>query len=309
MGNFRASSRDLESVTVRGNSEFGRRPTDIHMFTGSLYVSGRVQSNEMISVTTSDLHINGSTKSGDSSDDLHEFTGSLSVTGKTQFNNCAYTWPYAASGVGYGLTNDGDDNLSWTYISGEYSNGGDWVTSNRTLGNTTNYSLDIVTNSISRIHVSKNGKIGIGVQGDDVTESLTLAKGQSIKASKFKAYSSARFKRDIKPVEGALDKVKNLQGVSFSWKETGEPDIGLIAEDVAVPFPEIVDKEDDGKISSVNYHSLIGVLVECVKEQQVMIEEQKKVAVSQQRQIEELNINIKHIKRTTKKARSFPLKK
>ena len=41
-------------------------------------------------------------------------------------------------------------------------------------------------------------------------------------------------------LNGALDKVERLRGVSFDWKTTGKHDVGLIAEEVAQVLPEVV---------------------------------------------------------------------
>jgi hypothetical protein len=64
-----------------------------------------------------------------------------------------------------------------------------------------------------------------------------------------------------------------LNGVSFDWKETQQPSMGIIAQELEEVFPELVRSSD---IKSVNYNGLIGVLIEAVKEQQKQIEELKK---------------------------------
>ncbi|MFH1428210.1 MAG: tail fiber domain-containing protein [Candidatus Margulisiibacteriota bacterium] len=79
--------------------------------------------------------------------------------------------------------------------------------------------------------------------------------------------SSIRWKENIKPVENALEKTAKLQGVTFNWKEDKKPDIGLIAEEVGKVFPEAVTYEENGvDAKGINYNSLVGVLVEAVKE-------------------------------------------
>lgn len=56
--------------------------------------------------------------------------------------------------------------------------------------------------------------------------------------------SDARLKTDIRPIDHALDKVCQLQGVHFTWKE-GLPwpphrDVGVLAQDVERVLPEAV---------------------------------------------------------------------
>ncbi|HEX9654049.1 MAG TPA: tail fiber domain-containing protein, partial [bacterium] len=88
--------------------------------------------------------------------------------------------------------------------------------------------------------------------------------------------SSRRWKTNIQTLENALDKVKQLRGVSYAWKKDGRRDIGLIAEEVAGVVPEVVKFEDNGKdAKAVDYGHLVGLLIEAMKEQQKQIEELK----------------------------------
>jgi len=41
-------------------------------------------------------------------------------------------------------------------------------------------------------------------------------------------------------LEGSLEKITKLKGVSFNWIESGEPSIGLIAQDLGKIYPEVV---------------------------------------------------------------------
>ena len=81
-------------------------------------------------------------------------------------------------------------------------------------------------------------------------------------------------KKDIITFENALDVIKSLRGVSFRWKDNGNKNIGLVAQEVEQILPEVV-KEDSG-LKSINYSSIVGVLVEAIKEQQTEIEILKK---------------------------------
>ena len=61
-----------------------------------------------------------------------------------------------------------------------------------------------------------------------------------------------------------------IDGVSFNWKETNQPSLGVIADNIQEVLPEIVSGEDT---KSVNYNGLIGLLIEVVKDQQKQIDE------------------------------------
>jgi hypothetical protein len=54
--------------------------------------------------------------------------------------------------------------------------------------------------------------------------------------------------------------------VTFDWKETGQSDIGLIAEDVNKVLPQFVLKDELGIPQAIDYGKLTSVLIEAVKE-------------------------------------------
>jgi ribonuclease PH len=65
--------------------------------------------------------------------------------------------------------------------------------------------------------------------------------------------------------------VKALRGVSFDWIESGNSEVGVIAQEVEEVIPDVVSTNDQG-IKSVKYGNLVGVLIEAIKEQQQRIE-------------------------------------
>jgi hypothetical protein len=86
----------------------------------------------------------------------------------------------------------------------------------------------------------------------------------------FNSTSDVRYKSDIVKIEGALDKVNELSGYTFTMNETGERSTGLIAQEVEKVLPEAVKGEDKKTLS---YGNMIGLLVEAIKEQNKKIEE------------------------------------
>ena len=77
-------------------------------------------------------------------------------------------------------------------------------------------------------------------------------------------------------IDGAVEKIKTLRAVSYSWKsdEDKKENLGLIAQDVQKVLPQVVDEGKDG-ILGVRYTELIPVLVKAIQEQQAQIEELK----------------------------------
>ena len=87
--------------------------------------------------------------------------------------------------------------------------------------------------------------------------------------------SSRRMKTNVRKLEDALDKVVELRGVTFDWKDSGRRDIGLIAEEVGKVVPEVVTYEDNGvDAKSLDYAHLVALIIEAIKEQQRVIDDQ-----------------------------------
>jgi hypothetical protein len=83
--------------------------------------------------------------------------------------------------------------------------------------------------------------------------------------------SSRRYKENISRLEIAPDDVFKLQPVRFTWKTTGQEDIGLIAEDVAEAVPDLVLYNSEGEPEAVKYDRIAVYLLEVVKQQQARI--------------------------------------
>jgi hypothetical protein len=80
------------------------------------------------------------------------------------------------------------------------------------------------------------------------------------------ATSDVRTKNSIETVESALDKVMKMRGVFFERNtEPGERRVGVIAQEIEEVLPEVVYTDSDG-MKSVSYGSIIGVLIEAIKE-------------------------------------------
>jgi len=140
----------------------------------------------------------------------------------------------------------------------------------------------------NRMVVMRNGNVGIG--STNPANILTVEQSSLTDpiADGWTTYSSRRWKTKIKSIEGALEKVQLLRGVTFSWKENGKHDIGLIAEEVGEVIPEVVEFETNGiDAKSVDYSRLVALLIEATKEQQKTIEQLKEQIIELQRTVGE----------------------
>ena len=138
-----------------------------------------------------------------------------------------------------------------------------------------------------RLRIDSSGNAGIGttnpqaklhVDGDAlVTAKLDVNGGVVVSgvvtATDFNSTSDARLKTNVQVIEDPLEKVLQINGVSFNWIKDNRPSMGVIADNVQEVLPELVSDTDP---KTVNYNGLIGLLIECVKQQQVEIEELKR---------------------------------
>lgn len=86
--------------------------------------------------------------------------------------------------------------------------------------------------------------------------------------------SDATLKAEIKPLQSALNKIDQINGYNYFWKDsTRDQSIqaGVLAQETEAIMPELVTTDVDG-IKSVNYIGLIPYLIEAIKEQQKEIE-------------------------------------
>lgn len=93
--------------------------------------------------------------------------------------------------------------------------------------------------------------------------------------------SDARYKKDVKTLNNSLDMVNQLRGVSYGFNNEEFPQEnfsegrinGFIAQEIKEVLPTVVKEDEDG-FMAVNYDAVIPVLVEAIKEQNLIVEEQ-----------------------------------
>ena len=91
-----------------------------------------------------------------------------------------------------------------------------------------------------------------------------------ITATDFNSTSDIKLKTNIQVIDNPIEKIMKIDGVSFNWKETNKPSLGVIADNVQDIIPDLVSDNDP---KTVNYNGLVGLLIEVVKNQQEQINE------------------------------------
>ena len=110
----------------------------------------------------------------------------------------------------------------------------------------------------------------------------------NIMADNIAQTSARRYKTNIRTIRQASEKLRQLRGVTFDWvkEKGGHADVGLIADEVARVFPELVDFQD-GAAAGVKYSNIVAVLIQAFKEQSAEIQQLKEVLEEQQRSMDE----------------------
>ena len=114
-------------------------------------------------------------------------------------------------------------------------------------------------------------KVTIGTDGNITAIGGTFS--SSITAGSF-LYSSSdlNLKKNIVPLSSQLEKISQLQGVSFDWKKDDKHSLGLIAQEVEKVYPDLVSTDKTTGLKAVAYGGLVAPLIEAVKEQQKQID-------------------------------------
>ena len=88
--------------------------------------------------------------------------------------------------------------------------------------------------------------------------------------------SSLALKENIEDFTPSLDIINKIRPVKYNKKKESKKEIGLIAEELAELFPELVDRDNEGNPSGVNYSRAVTVLLGGFKELYKEIEQLKK---------------------------------
>ena len=131
-----------------------------------------------------------------------------------------------------------------------------------TGGNSTNWNTAYGWgNHVTAGYFKLEGTEPITIQAETVTFTGSIVVEGTITES-----SSIRFKENITPIDPALDKVNQLEAVSYNKIGVDDREIGLIAEDVSELFPEVVTYNEEGQPQGIQYQRLSVILLKAVQE-------------------------------------------
>jgi hypothetical protein len=137
-----------------------------------------------------------------------------------------------------------------------------------------------VTNTLSSIAAERTGSNGpVVIFYDDGTDvgSIDVA-GTS---TSYTTSSDYRLKENIAPMTGALDKVAQLNPVTYTWKIDGSNGQGFIAHELAEVVPDCVtgdkdavDEEGNPVYQGVDTSFLVATLTSAIQEMKAIIDAQ-----------------------------------
>ena len=158
------------------------------------------------------------------------------------------------------------------------------VNNNGTVTAGGNTALTLDANSAASFTANLQAvSLGVGTPASGVT-------GEIRAANNITAYYSSdiRLKKNVVPIENALDSMDKIRGVRFEWTDDyiqqhgGEDDyfnrrhdVGVIAQELRLVLPELVAERQDGYLA-VKYDRIVALLIQSVKELKEEINELKK---------------------------------
>lgn len=300
------STPTLDAVTAAGNvtsnaitagiisgSAFKLNNANALSHTGNVLYVGNANDWTTVELgreTTDEIHANGIFKAEQllKAEQNAQITGSLNITGSSEIigSGSAIFQVEGSVGTLFSVDDGLDDvifaanNVSGTpVISANADNtvklgklgGFGIVISGSTPAPNDSQAKIIITGSI---HTS--GSLGVGMAASSTIGRID-AKNDVVAFST----SDERLKDNITPIENALNKVSQVQGIEFDWIEkegvhgNKGHDIGVIAQEIEKVLPEVVTTRDNG-YKAVKYEKIIPLLVEAIKELQAEVQELKK---------------------------------
>ncbi|MGA7832084.1 MAG: tail fiber domain-containing protein [Terracidiphilus sp.] len=216
--------------------------------------------------------------------------------------------------TGFGNSAIGQESLYSNTTGGENVADGTWALNANTTGSyniglgyaagyynptASSYNIDIGNYGT----VTDNGVIRLGTPGKQTAFYLAgvygtaVGNGASVEINSSGQLgivnSSIRFKEDIHDMGDASNRLYQLRPVTYRYKEpSGDDskprDYGLIAEEVAQVYPDLVVKNADGQIQTVQYQKLVPMLLNEVQKQHKLLQQQEEILNQQAETIQQL---------------------
>ena len=109
--------------------------------------------------------------------------------------------------------------------------------------------------------------------------------------------SSRRFKEEIEPMAQASEGLFGLKPVTFRYKKEIDPQkipqFGLVAEDVEAVNPDLVVRDEEGKVNTVRYEAVNAMLLNEFLKEHRKVEELSSIVAEQRKEVNALAAAVK----------------
>jgi Chaperone of endosialidase len=191
------------------------------------------------------------------------------------------------------LTATGNYNVALGDSAGEFLSTGD---NNIDIG----YNVFGVKGESNTIRIGNTDIIATyirGISGQTVVGGAAVFVDSSGKLGTMTA--STRFSDQIKPMDKASEAILTLKPVTFRYKQEIDPkriqQFGLIAEEVEKVDPDLVGRDEKGKVYSVRYDAVNAMLLNEFLKEHGKVEKLETSVARQQKQIETLTAGLQKV--------------
>jgi hypothetical protein len=147
-----------------------------------------------------------------------------------------------------------------------------------TIGNQTINGIKTFNNNTASTNTTTGSIVitgGLGISGA-INAGGAISSNGDITA--FASSSDIRKKENIVRIDNALQKVLQIGGYTYNFKNDDRKLAGVIAQELEQVLPEVVYEIDDdefGKSKAVRYGNIVGLLIEAIKELKAELDELK----------------------------------
>jgi hypothetical protein len=173
-----------------------------------------------------------------------------------------------------GSNTSGNYNVGIGYAAGYYLTGGSDNIDIANWGAAGDNGIIRIGTSGSQTAFFAAGVFGVASTLGNAVDVMVDSNGQLVTRN-----SSIRFKEDVHDMAATSDGLMHLRPVTYRYKQANADgskpiDYGLIAEEVAEVYPDLVVKNADGQIQTVQYQKLTPMLLNEVQKEYRQLKEQ-----------------------------------
>lgn len=184
----------------------------------------------------------------------------------------------ALTPISFGLSSSGTEGeISYNFDTNQVFvyNGDEWV--ELTLGDDLGNHTATSNLKLGAFAISNDGDAGDGLTFD-MDGNATFGQEVTIQGNLYTP-SDKRLKTNVETLSNVLEKINGMRGVRFEYRDQTKyasgVKIGVIAQELQQEFPMLVTRGEDGFLK-VDYTQLTAILLQAIKEQNQMMDQQQK---------------------------------